>query len=947
MIADNRSGFSGLIRFLILGFAVFFQQVKAQPADTVLLPIKTLRVSIYIFQDDAGQRNFSADSAGQVKFLHELTDWVNHRLANLDTLKPAMPSPFVGDSRVRIRLDTIYYIRDNRAWDCSVDIDAPYMRDQYVDASKLLDYRQKYQTLPIFIGANYSVIGGHSRNIGDRGYIAVRGYYEKFLSQPKSDALDECGRNLVHELGHCAGLSHNFSGGPDGDQCDDCGDNGCPLEGTSNNIMDYWPSYGYALSKCQFNQMQFCLNGGMGNISEAVINDSCYKVSGIGYQVSGGDTVVIKDTVYAHQDWLIKSGGYLKVTGYLSMPSDTKITLEAGASLVIDGGTIGNLCGDLWSGLRPEVSTRSNPARITVSHNGTIENAYTGILAARLLEVNLENSVFRNCSESLVFPEISVDSLSLSNCSFLITTKLNHYEEGLTPVSFLRTDGISRLSVTNSRFINVPGTSITDANWLGIGIIAAAGSIFINKCEFTNLTTALDLSTQFSDSKLRIIENSFVDNKIGIKTDFAGLQKISNNHLTLQRFNSGYSLGILLCFPDRFSVDHNRFESLYGGGQQAGLAIISPSHQNSPVFNNKFSNLPLGVYLDGPPAIDLALFQWAKFPGSENLLQLGPQLRFNEFDTVSLPFAVSTDSVFGSAIGTPEKIRSVDSLPPTRWNIGGYLWYNNQVPMVAFNGWRQGSEALPDHGLYWFMNYIGVTNPNMTCEGCIGGVMVNRNSELIEYLNKLANYQHTEESYNGSDIYQALQRVSKVPAVLRSSIFSSWWDKYNPGENIWLSASLASIAGNFVRADTLLTVLGTILSQKNLLEWSSSQPLKNIFNSSRQKSSADFQFIFPDLSCFRFVRPQQSEPLTSGFFIYPNPAEDYLLVEPNAGYSFNNVWQGRITSAIGSYSKEIRIGSWQDQKLNISDLPSGLYIIEFYTGNKYLGAAKLIKITHR
>ena len=121
------------------------------------------------------------DSAGHQDFLDQLIGWVNNRLSNLDTLKPAVSSVFVGDSRVRIRLDTLFYHHDTKAWDCSSEIDSPYMRDRYVDGDSTLSYLQKYQTLPVFIGANNVVTGGHTRNLADRGYIAVRGYYESFI----------------------------------------------------------------------------------------------------------------------------------------------------------------------------------------------------------------------------------------------------------------------------------------------------------------------------------------------------------------------------------------------------------------------------------------------------------------------------------------------------------------------------------------------------------------------------------------------------------------------------------------------------------------------------------------------------------------------------------------------------------------------------------------------
>lgn len=945
MIVDFRSALNGFTRIFLFTLMGFVQQLQASQSDTTLMPVRALRIAIYVFQDDAGQKNFHPDSVKQVAFLHDLTDWVNHRLANLDTLRPAMPSAFVGDTRVRVRLDTIYYRHDSRAWDCSSAIDSPYIRDQYIDGDPGLSYQDKYQTLPIFIGGNYNVIGGHSRNIGDRGYIAVRGYYENFMTQPRDVAIDECGRNLVHELGHCLGLVHNFQGGPGGDQCDDCDDNGCPLEGTSNNLMDYWPAYGYALSMCQFNKIHFYLDGGSGNISEVVINDSCYKVEGMGYEVRGGETLVISDTVYAHQDWRVREGGSLIVKGYLSMPSDAGITLEPGAQITIDGGTVGNLCGDLWLGLRTENNSGVRPALVSVVGNGMIENARTALLATGPVDTRLDGSVFKNCEESLVFLEGSADSISINNSNFQITTKLNRYEDGITPVSFLRSQGIPRIRVSDSRFINEPGTLIFDANWMGSAIVTDALSAEIRNSEFTNLTCALDFWSQDADSRTDITDNVFSGNRYALKSDHRGIQWIKNNTFNLQRFNSGPSLGVFLRHPGRFVVFGNRFESVFGGGRLAGVVISDPSPENSPVYNNQFTNLPVGVFMDTPPDIDSVLLDWARNMGPASLLKLGPQLRFNRFDTVGIQFAIVKDSIYGSAIGDAYPIREENSLPATRWSPGGYAWYGKQLPMLAFTGWKSSGLSPKGHDLYWFMNLVAIHSGARQGlpDGTAGLKGSGWNSELANYLNRLASFAESEQWIFGSGIYKALERISDLPAALRSSEYSSYWDRFHAEDEDWIRESLGSISSRFVKADSLLTGLGTFLAEKSLDEWINIQPILKPMSGLPARPLEDYGFEFPGMNFFRFVRTAQQQSPLPAFTVYPNPAPEYIIIQPNMGYTFETAWRGTIRSSDGRQFGTFTISSWLEQKVFVTGLPAGIYIIEFYRGNQYLGAAKFIK----
>jgi hypothetical protein len=922
---------------------IFCQPLHSQPPDSVLLPVRNLRVAIHVFQDDTGHGNFHQDSTDQEGFLLQLVDWVNNRLANLDTLRPAVSSQYVADSRVRIRLDTLIYHWDTRAWDCSVEIDAPYMRDRYIDGDSLLDYQQKYQTLPIFIGANNLVIGGHSRNIGDRGYIAVRGYFESFLQQPLAIAIDECGRNLVHELGHCLGLSHNFTGGPGGEQCDNCDDNSCPIEGTSNNIMDYWPSFGYALSKCQFDQIQLYLRGERGNISEVVINDSCYRLSVPGYQflVSGGDTLEIKDTVYLHNDLMIAGGGVVRVTGYLSMPGDTKIEVKAGGQLEIDGGTVGNLCGDLWLGIRINDSTGASRPGVSIIRGGAVENARTGLLAAGPMVTVLENSVFRNCEESVFFQAGSSDSIHINNCTFRITGKLNHYEEGITPVFFVSSEGIPKLAVSGSTFVNEPGTFIFDADWMGTGLRAFGPSIQIDHSEFINLTIGLDLNSQNPDSKFEIINNQFINNRYGVKSSSSGVQWISDNRLTLQRFNSGCTVGILLNKPDRFVLSQNWIESVYGSGRMAGIVLSHPGIENAPVFNNRFSNLPVAIFMDGMPDIDTTLFQWAENSGLADSLKLGPQFRFNQFDTVDMHLAIVADSVFGSAIGTPAKVQPEYDIPATQWNPGGFSWYAEQMPLVAFHGWDLQTVRKPDHGLYWFMNYLGVVAPQHH------GVETGSYAGLKDYLLQLRSIERSEEWFLSTDIYEALLRISTVPASARSTKLAGYWNRQQAEDHQWLLEALASTAGKVVKADSLLTDLGTDLAQKNLNQWIVFKPSNSIQNQFSTRSVAVREFDLPVLSAFRFVRPSREQSGPPAFILYPNPAQDYILIRPEIGYSFDKAWDGYIIAADGRYLKRFNIGSWPDQKLTISWLPAGVYLIELFSGIQYLGVAKFVKTTHR
>jgi len=157
-----------------------------------------------------------------------------------------------------------------------------------------------------------------------------------------------------HEIGHIFGLYHAWYG----DDCADTPDhlNNCwtwtpepPCDTTaSNNLMDY-NAYQNAWSPCQIGKIHYAM-AQEGTLARRFLQPNWC-------QLHEDRNIIIRDSV----EWrgakdlegnlTIVTGGVLKISCRVSLPANAKITLEPGATLILDNCRLHNACGDRWQGI--------------------------------------------------------------------------------------------------------------------------------------------------------------------------------------------------------------------------------------------------------------------------------------------------------------------------------------------------------------------------------------------------------------------------------------------------------------------------------------------------------------------------------------------------------------------------------------------------------------------
>ncbi len=264
------------------------------PAHT---PIKTLRIAINIFQRSDGTGNFNGGSAHIISEFNRLIDSANTRLANIRIHDPASSGPHIPDSKIRLHLNDIYFYQDNDLYNYALQrnrdrIVADSIYNHVIQNRTDLSVIDKEHTLHvIMLPGGQSCCSGQASWFADKEWIVMRGYDYTF--NWGASPVNEVVGHFIHEVGHSLGLYHNFQNGQHGTQCDDCADNGCPTEGTSNNYMDYTipTSRRVSLSDCQISKIHYCLMGNKGNIEDCFVQDYCNFDSQESISITSGQNI--------------------------------------------------------------------------------------------------------------------------------------------------------------------------------------------------------------------------------------------------------------------------------------------------------------------------------------------------------------------------------------------------------------------------------------------------------------------------------------------------------------------------------------------------------------------------------------------------------------------------------------------------------------------------------
>jgi hypothetical protein len=310
---------------------------------------------------------------------------------------------------------------------------------------------------------------------------------------------------------------------------------------------------------------------------------------------------------------IIKANADLTIHSTVTFVKESKIIVEVGGKLTVDGGKLTNACGELWQGI--EVWGTSSGAQNPVEqgwvliNNGTIENAVIGVVANRYESsgsptpgytggiIQAYRSQFRNCSLAVQFDPYEPFSVSgFGQCEFitdgdyLLSGYINPYAfaaivnhrgvqfsrcnfENENPELFSLTNRGKGILCSNGNFTVHYGSSFSGL-YYGIYAIGILGqnTFYVSNTEF-NSYRGIYMSAYLNN---RLDDNTFI-----VPVSAPGVN------------NDAYGLYMQRCTG--YEVEDNTFTSSQSTPTGIGLYINNSGTDANEIYRNDFSNLEYSI----------------------------------------------------------------------------------------------------------------------------------------------------------------------------------------------------------------------------------------------------------------------------------------------------------------------------------------------------------------
>lgn len=675
----------------------------------------------------------------------------------------------------------------------------------------------------------------------------------------------------------------------------------------------------------------------------------------------------------ARYDIIIKSGATLTISANVVLAKNTKIEVEPGGKLVIDGGKLYNRCG--WNGIvvqgiDGQAQNVSTFGKVTVQNGGTIENAWTAIKSINGGIVQLNNANLINNYQSVYFQKhnsgISNFQLSsIQNSTFKIDNeflplKYNNAEN--TKASFLiRVENIKNLSIINNSFENTYETIDFDITKAIVGLNAQNINIRANyfygfkeainlfainglrsyaiisgnnendQNEFVNNKTAIMLNNVqnvlIKYNQIELPTNTYVSNPVGIYM-IASSGRVFNNTITNNETSPGNGYGIVSRFARRdltTNIYQNTFTNLKYGTQAEGRNSLTQ------VYCNDYTTMSEAAWSISPNFNTINAFP-----------DQGEYLNYDLLDGQRRAGNLFNDETENNAtqhIRTNLEFKYAHAKQPSQAEPD---FYSSDVSLFPFV--ENNSLSCPE------LNENSCENSNCPSADLLIKLSLTDDKDSIRFYQEMIlknliltdNYDSIKILLNDWKSNNEYYIETLIEASIAFSKFNNTIEFINLFNSLtqrdidyidFYTILKDKLSNNLDLNDLTSTDLATLYAITNRYN-DVSDIVKQYLN---EYTNEDFEFIPEQWSEGNYIAKtligtdsvgKKEKILTNeDFSIYPNPANDQLMLsfenlESSANYKIS------IKNSLGSFVEEYTIDGFKPSMIiNLTEYSSGIYYI--------------------
>ncbi|RLD51337.1 MAG: hypothetical protein DRI94_06350 [Bacteroidetes bacterium] len=296
------------------------------------------------------------------------------------------------------------------------------------------------------------------------------------------------------------------------------------------------------------------------------------------------------------------------------MYPESKITVNPGAKLIIDGGTLTNKCGGMWQGIVVKGNKyqsqfpESNQGVLEIKNGGLVEHARRAVYVGNPDApwdntaggiVKISGAVFRDNIACVEIP--SYRNGSANNRSYIVNSTFETTDflasVGEHPWAFISLWNVGIININGNTFINQnpdsyafnergKGLKSSDADFYLKPLLTFPGPGLI-KNHFENLYKAVETENTGLLSVCDIDNNEFENNYYSVY-----INSVDNANIVSNTFNADWQYAELyLTQSNGFHIENNDFN-----GQADGYGIwISNSPGENEIYRNRFNNNEYGI----------------------------------------------------------------------------------------------------------------------------------------------------------------------------------------------------------------------------------------------------------------------------------------------------------------------------------------------------------------